>query len=46
LPMCVIWLTAHSCQGKGKSGRIGDLSGAFAVPIRALFCAGQSFAGK
>src|SRR5689334_11922549 len=30
LPMCVIRLTGHGCQGKGIRSRIGDLSGAFA----------------
>src|SRR5271170_4534900 len=39
-------LTGHSCQGKCKSVRIGDLSGAFAVLIRALSCAAPEFAGK
>lgn len=30
LPICVIRLTGHGCQGKGSWPRIGDLSGAFA----------------
>ena len=44
--MCVMWLTAHPCQGKGKFRRIGDLSGAFGVPSRVSSRAGRSFAGQ